>query len=1447
MALAWRAGAQIQVAGTLLVNIDPTGLPAGPTLAITNSGSTGGWFAATGLGTLNQPVVVSVGGGANGIMFDGSNFMQQAVSPTGVAMALPAPLTGVNSPYSIECWVVNPTTWTGGDEAMVSWGVQGSAGFQTTFGYSAYTNSGAMDHNANNMYWAAVPAMGVWHHLVYTFDGTNQALYRDGVLDSTYAITGNLTPLASQPITLAAERTSGGALVGVGGVRGALILGKARIHSAALSAAQVFNNFSEEAATFAMAPVYPGAKPIHRYSFNNASTTNAVGATLSDTGTPGGANGVVRGTAGFSQFSGTKLMLSGGSSATAGYADLPNGLLSGLSVNNGGTGQVTLEGWVQLTGAQTWARLFDIGAASTGEITNIGGTFTGVNYFCLAQNAGNRDWARCEIANNGFNGGPNVTSTKDFTMDNITCLYNGVPSGLGLTHYAVTWNEATGEVIVYLNGLEATRYTTATKFNGINDVNFWLGRSNFNTDANAQCAYDEFRIYNTILSPAQVQYDYQAGPTVVNAASGALQAIHLQLPHTTLLQGAPDQAGLKGDYINASGLALPANLGTYSTSDPTIVTVSSNGQLQAVGPGTATISVFVGALTDSNSITVITDPGAINDIRLVGTNAMTTGVSQQTSVRGDFANISDVDMLWYNPQDILIYSSTSNITSCTSNGLVSALSPGRGFIVANELSNTLTSGLLITVTSGASKFTFDNYNDAYWSIINQANSNSLVDFATGASQAVATNTALDKQFQLLFNLPNGSFRIRNHASWQCIGAQAGGTSPGAGVVPITYNGSSLQQWYFQDVGNNYFRIVNGGSGLALQTDNGNPASVTLQPVSTSPLQYWRFSYQTNYPKKGTASYDGDPRFQQTSWVYDWGGGSGPALTNGETYVPMLWGPSSSRSWLPGTFTTLAKPQYILGFNEPDNSTQANMTEGSAAQIWPTLLGANVPLVSPGAQNNTDAWMFEYFAEMQNNNYRVDYTTTHLYVPPNAGSVIGDLQANLNDWGRPVWLTEFSPVDWSNTKGWSTVSNYNFLWEFMWRAEDTPWLRHYSMFLFSASDELTNNQWVNTGQRGNAFLADGSTLTPYGELYATWDADRVLHARTPYLLHNLGTGFRMMDTNTFTTPQSSTLYVRDARTEWSLVNAPITNHWYIISLSDGRRLRNIGGALSLAPFGAVGSQVEWVINGPDSTGNYSLNNPAAGNNVSGTGSPPAISWTSVSGTPNANAMFRFIKPFQPVAIPAAVTPANVSLMFTNSGIALNWSGGNLYYNVYRSGTQGGPYTLIAGSLSTPTFTDTTASSNTVPEYYVVTGLNILADESAISTEVAATAGGAWRQQWFGSIANTGSAADSANPSGDGIVNLLKRAFNLNPLVVVTSGLPTGAVSPDGTTFIMTYQKSVAATDLIFQAQTCTDMNSWSPTGITDVVVSSDGVTEIHAASVSVANAMQFMRLQVTTTP
>ena len=935
---------------------------------------------------------------------------------------------------------------------------------------------------------------------------------------------------------------------------------------------------------------------------------------------------------------------------------------------------------------------------------------------------------------------------------------------------------------------------------------------------------------------------YSVAGLITPLPVGPLQAFHQQLSSTNLVIGAFDQVVVTGDYMNMSNVVLtPTTPGlVYTSSDTNVVTVSSAGFLQAVGVGQATVTSMLSSLSASNTVSVI-DPGGLVSVTLVVSNQMPLYSNQQAVVVGTFANATNVNLLKYG-QTAFTFNNT-NIVTISSSGVITAIGPGS--VVIYAINSGITSApKQVTVNYPTNRFIFDSFGDGFLTIINQGNSNTLVVSSSGASQATSTNTAFDQQFELLYNYQNSTFRIRNRATWQCIGAKPGNLV-GTGVIPVTYTGTPSQQWYLVDAGNGCFRIVNSQYSMVLQTDNGNPASVTLGNASSSPFQNWSFVYQAHYPKKGCAGYEDDYAQFGLNWAYNYDDHTVVSLPAQVNFVPMIhdagWEPLSDVQSRSAGWRSQPQPAYLLTYNEPDNlPPQANMTTNQVIGLWPQLQALNVPLVSPATQNTFDSWDYNFFSLIANHNYRVDYTAVHLYVPPNAASLISDLQSAYATWGRPVWLTEFSPVDWSGTKSWSEDDDYNFLAEFMWQAEGQDWLKRYAIFPFSGTNSAS--PWVDNGYSGTFFLADGSTLSPYGELYATWDADLTLDTRTPYILHNLATSFRLTATNTAGTPLASTIYVRNATTEWGLLPAPTTNHWYIISLNDGRRLRDTSGTLNLGPFLASGSAVEWEFNGPDSSGYYFITN-TAGHCLNGSGTAPAISFnTTTSSTQNNNTRWRLVKAYQPVSTSVSV-PNNLSFYFTNQGVALSWSvDSNLYYNIYRSTASGGPYALIARVSSSTSYTDTAASSNSVPWYYVITGLNAFGDESGYSTQAAATVAAVWRQQWFGTTANTGNAADTADPAQDGIINILKRAFNLNPTVAETSGTPYGTLN--GNVFTLTYRKSLAATDLIFQVIRSYDLINWSTNNITDVVVSSDGVTEIHGASVPVGSATQFLQLKLT---
>jgi len=259
-----------------------------------------------------------------------------------------------------------------------------------------------------------------------------------------------------------------------------------------------------ERAAFAEATPAPLASaPSHRYSFNEPATNNATGLTFLDS--IGTAHGVVRGAG--ATFTGSRFTLAGGASTTQAYGDLPNGLLSANSADNGGSGEVTIEGWVKVTGVRSSQRVFDFGSTLGGELSGPGGGGAAIDSFSLhGQLGASISSRRVEVRNS--DSAPLVTNTADFA----TTTFNTD------THFAVTWQETTGEVIVYENGLPVTAMTTRARLSAVNDINNWLGRANNTADQNAQIEYLELRLHHRALSPGEVRGSFQFGPDLLNVA-----------------------------------------------------------------------------------------------------------------------------------------------------------------------------------------------------------------------------------------------------------------------------------------------------------------------------------------------------------------------------------------------------------------------------------------------------------------------------------------------------------------------------------------------------------------------------------------------------------------------------------------------------------------------------------------------------------------------------------------------------------------------------------------------------------------------------------------------------------------------------------------------------------------------------------------------------------------
>lgn len=81
---------------------------------------------------------------------------------------------------------------------------------------------------------------------------------------------------------------------------------------------------------------------------------------------------------------------------------------------------------------------------------------------------------------------------------------------------------------------------------------------------------------------------------------------------------------------------------------------------------------------------------------------------------------------------------------------------------------------------------------------------------------------------------------------------------------------------------------------------------------------------------------------------------------------------------------------------------------------------------------------------------------------------------------------------------------------------------------------------------------------------------------------------------------------------------------------------------------------------------------------------------------------------------------------------------------------------------------------------------------------------WRARHFNSTANTGAAADDANPAGDGISNLMKYALGMTPTITGTAPRPVMQSFNDGDALSFTFIRDASLTDLTYEVQAADDL-------------------------------------------
>jgi len=206
-----------------------------------------------------------------------------------------------------------------------------------------------------------------------------------------------------------------------------------------------------------------------------------------------------------------------------------------------------------------------------------------------------------------------------------------------------------------------------------------------------------------------------------------------------------------------------------------------------------------------------------------------------------------------------------------------------------------------------------------------------------------------------------------------------------------------------------------------------------------------------------------------SWAYNWSNRT-PAddlftafKKYGMTFVPMLWNGNWEESNVGAVKAQNPDLEYILAFNEPNLTDQANMTPAQAAALWPDVVNVakkyGLKIISPALNYGTLSgyhdpvvWMDEFLAQPGVSLDQIDGIALHCYMP--SASSVSNFLDKFKKYGKKLWLTEFCN---GNSNNISEDAQLMYMCETLNMLEGRDDVAAYAWFMMRGG---FNSQWHN---------------------------------------------------------------------------------------------------------------------------------------------------------------------------------------------------------------------------------------------------------------------------------------------------------------------------------------------------------------------------------------------------
>ena len=277
-----------------------------------------------------------------------------------------------------------------------------------------------------------------------------------------------------------------------------------------------------------------------------------------------------------------------------------------------------------------------------------------------------------------------------------------------------------------------------------------------------------------------------------------------------------------------------------------------------------------------------------------------------------------------------------------------------------------------------------------------------------------------------------------------------------------------------------FKLKQGYMATLAENKNGTGASKVFiaadqdLEVKTLPSELkGKVSFVRVFPwnwtsKKGFGGNQESSEALGSQWRYDWSAGGQSTLDM--EYVPMR----HNAKW--DSYRKINEKENVtavLGFNEPMQKDQSNMTIDECLKQWPKLMesGLRIGSLAPTDGGTALNYLYEFMDKADQQGLRVDFVAVHCYHGNRSPKQWVEWLRKIHvRTGRPIWVTEFNNgARWVKNHNPSLQENAKHVKGLLQAMDAAPFIERYAVF------NLTDKQYHRQ------FFID-KKLTPAGEMY-----------------------------------------------------------------------------------------------------------------------------------------------------------------------------------------------------------------------------------------------------------------------------------------------------------------------------------------------------------------------------